>query len=391
MQNTKLPSMQQMNLQHKRVLIREDLNLPIQDGVITDATRLQRAIPTIRSAVQQGAKVMVLSHMGRPEAGTLSAQYSLALVAEALQKAVDFPVLFSRDWIDGVDVAAGSCVLCENVRFLKGEMQNDVALAQRMAALCDVFVMDAFASAHRAHASTVGVAKYAPVACAGPLLLAELDALQRALGQPQRPVLAIVGGAKVSSKMQALLNLLERVDAIIVGGGMANTFLKAAGMPVGASLYEEDWVEAARDFMHLAAEKGVKIPLPQDVVVAATLSAEAVPETKPVSQVQAHDKIFDIGPQSFTAYLPLVESAATIVWNGPLGVFELPAFAQGTLSLAQAVANSSAFSIAGGGDTLAALNQFGLSDQITYLSTGGGAFLEFLEGKKLPAVEALEQ
>lgn len=383
--------MTQLDLNAKRVLIREDLNVPLCEGKITDYTRIERAIPSLQQALSQGAKVRVMSHLGRPQEGIYDASLSLRPVAEALQKRLDYKVHFATDWIDGVCAAEGELVVCENVRFLLGEADNDPVLAQKMAALCDVFVMDAFATAHRAQASTVGVIEAAAVACAGPLLQAELTALSAALLAPKKPLCAIIGGAKVSSKMQVLINLLDRVDSMIVGGGMANTLLYAAGFPVADSLYEADWVDAAKDFLSAAAERGVALPLPVDVVVAAEIGEHVAATTKPITAVTGDDKILDIGPETIAQYRAQLAAAQTIVWNGPVGVFECSPFRAGTESIAQAVAVSDAFSIAGGGDTIAAINMFALADKISYISTGGGAFLEFLEAKPLPAVVALER
>ena len=383
-------NMRDLNLAQQRVLIREDLNVPLKDGAITDYTRIERAIPTLQAALQQSARVMVISHLGRPTAGQFAEEYSLRVVADDLARRLDFPVRFASDWLDGVECAPGELVVCENVRFNQGEKSNDPALAKKMAALCDVFVMDAFATAHRAEASTAGVTEFAPKACAGPLLLAEITALAQALTEPQRPLLAIVGGAKVSSKMQVLMNLLDKVDSLIVGGGMANTLLKASGLPVGASLYEPDWVGPAEKFLAAAKQRGIQVPLPTDVVVGTEISDDAQAHIKTVSAVDASDKIFDIGPDTQQVYVDLITRAKTIVWNGPVGVFEVAPYRQGTQRIAEAVAASSAYSIAGGGDTIAALNKFKCSTAISYISTGGGAFLEFLEGRVLPAVAALE-
>lgn len=383
--------MTELDLAGKRVLIREDLNVPVKDGRVTDDTRIVASLPTIRQAMQAGGRVMLLSHLGRPKEGEYDTAASLAPVAQRLSELLGTQVPVVRDWLDGVEVAPGQAVLCENVRFNAGEGKNDEQLARRMAALCDVFVMDAFGTAHRAQASTHGVAKYAPVACAGPLLSAELEALARALENPARPLVAIVGGSKVSTKLEVLETLAQKVDQLIVGGGIANTFLQAAGHPIGRSLTESDLVPKARAIMEQAAARGASIPLPVDVVVGKEFSETAKAETKPVDAVAADDMIFDIGPQSREQLNAIIARAGTIVWNGPVGVFEFDQFAGGTEALARAIAASPAFSIAGGGDTLAAVAKYRIGDQVGYISTGGGAFLEFLEGKQLPAVEILEQ
>lgn len=379
----------EINLHNKRVLIREDFNVPMHDGKITDDTRLRAALPTIEYALKQNAAVILMSHLGRPTESVFDAQFSLQPIAEKLSALLSKPVRFIPDWIDGIKINPGEIVLCENVRFLKGEKACDEALSKKMAALCDVFVMDAFATAHRAESSTAGVAKYAKKSCAGLLLDAELTALTKALTHPQKPVVAIVGGSKVSTKMAVLDALLDKVDTLIVGGGIANTLLAAKNFPVGASLIEKDWIDAAKKLLEKAVLKNVAIPLPVDVVVAKTFSADAVAEIKLVDAVSPDDMILDVGPQTAAQYAQIMQQAKTIVWNGPVGVFEFPAFAAGTKALADAIARSEAFSIAGGGDTLSAIAQFGIQDKISYLSTGGGAFLEFMEGKKLPGVEAL--
>lgn len=378
--------MRDLDLRGKRVLIREDLNVPMQNGAISDDTRLRAAVPTLRAALDAGAGVLVLSHLGRPGEGTVDPAYSLAPVAAALSALLDTEVRFAAAWIDGCEAPPGTITLCENVRFLDGEKADDDALARRMAALCDVFVNDAFATAHRAQASTHGVARHAPVACAGPLLAAELEALARALDNPARPVVAIVGGAKVSTKLELLESLITKVDALIVGGGIANTFLHAAGHGVGKSLCEPDMADIARRLI----DSGADIPIPQDTVCGTEFDAAAAGTVRPVDAIGADDMIMDLGPATLDAITALIRQAGTVVWNGPLGVFEFPAFAAGTERLARAIADSSAFSIAGGGDTLAAIAQFGVTKDISYISTGGGAFLEFLEGKTLPAVAMLE-
>ncbi|MBL4865123.1 MAG: phosphoglycerate kinase [Pseudomonadales bacterium] len=383
---TTVLKMSDLDLKGKRVLIREDLNVPVKDGVVTSDARIRAALPTIRLALESGAKVILLSHLGRPTEGEYNEEYSLAPVASHLSKLLNHEVALVKDWLDGVKINAGEVVLCENVRFNKGEKKNEEGLSRKMAALCDVYVMDAFGTAHRAQASTHGVAKYAPVACAGPLLTGELEALGKALTNPKKPVVAIVGGSKVSTKLTVLESLSKVVDKLIVGGGIANTFLAAAGYPVGQSLYEEDLLPQAKALI----EKG-GIPIPTDVVVAKEFSESAEAVLKPVSDVLEDDMILDIGPDTTKALAEILKSAKTIVWNGPVGVFEFDQFAEGTKGLSIAIAESEAFSIAGGGDTLAAVDKYGLADKISYISTGGGAFLEFLEGKKLPAVAVLEE
>lgn len=391
MQTKPLLKMSDLELADKRVLIREDLNVPLDKGVITHDERITRALPTLKAALAANARVIVLSHLGRPKAGNFDAKFSLEPVASALSEKLGQDVLLVKEWLDGIDVAPGQLVLCENVRFNAGEKENDIALSQRMAALCDIFVMDAFATAHRTQASTVGIATYAPIACAGPLLCSELDALSHALDNPKRPLTAIVGGSKVSTKIHLLDALLEKVDQLIVGGGIANTFLKAKGYPIGQSLYEPDWVSRASALLERAKEKGVAIPLPEDVVVAKALSAESPATTKSLEAVDETDCIVDVGPKTVKNYPDWMANAGTIVWNGPVGVFEIEAFSQGTRALGAAIAASQAYSLAGGGDTLAALDKFGIMGQISYISTGGGAFLAFLEGTPLPAITALEK
>ena len=383
-------AMTNLDLAGRRVLIREDLNVPVKDGEVTSDARLRAALPTLRRAVRAGARVMVMSHLGRPEEGAPNPDYSLAPVARRLGELLGREVRLAEDWLDGVDVEAGEIVLCENVRFLEGEKADDEALARRIAALCDIFVMDAFGTAHRAQASTHGVARFAPVACAGPLLAAELEALGKALAQPARPLVAVVGGSKVSTKLGVLEALSERVDRLIAGGGIANTFIAAAGYEVGASLYEPDLVGQAARIRDTVRRRGGDAPIPSDVVVADTPRDSAVATVKAVDEVVAGDMILDIGPETARTYREALDSAGTVVWNGPVGVFELEPFAAGTRELAQAIARSPAFSIAGGGDTLAAIDAFGVTEQVSYVSTGGGAFLEFLEGKTLPAIAALE-
>lgn len=382
--------MSDLDLSGKRVLIREDLNVPIADGKITSEQRILAALPTIRAALDQGAAVMVTSHLGRPNEGEFSPENSLAPVAERLSALLGRAVPLRRDWIDGVDVAPDELVLLENCRMNVGESKDDPVLAKKYAALCDIFVMDAFGTAHRAQASTHGVIKEAKVACGGPLLMAELDALTRALHAPARPLLAIVAGSKVSTKLQLLDSLLEKVDQLIVGGGIANTFLAARGYPVGKSLHEADLLDAARTILDKAKARGAQIPLPTDVVVAPAFSADAPATIKPVDAVTDDDMILDIGPDTAAAYATRIAKAGTVLWNGPVGVFEFDAFGAGTRAVAEAIAASNAFSIAGGGDTLAAIDKYGIADEVSYISTGGGAFLEFCEGKTLPAVAALE-
>ncbi|ABI58182.1 phosphoglycerate kinase [Alkalilimnicola ehrlichii MLHE-1] len=382
--------MTDLDLKGKRVLIREDLNVPLKEGKVADDTRIRASLPTIRHALESGARVMLLSHLGRPKEGEPDPAASLRPVAEHLATLLGQEVPLAEDWLDGVEVAEGQAVLCENVRFNVGEKANDEALAKRMAALCDVYVMDAFGTAHRAQASTHGVGQYAPVACAGPLLAAELEALGKALEAPARPMTAIVGGSKVSTKLDVLETLSEKVDQLIVGGGIANTFIAAAGHPVGKSLYEADLVDKARQLMDTARANGGEIPVPTDVVVGREFSADTQAVVKRVDEVDDEDMIFDIGPETAQRYAGMMREAGTIVWNGPVGVFEFDQFGEGTRKLGEAIAESDGFSIAGGGDTVAAVEKYGLADRISYISTGGGAFLEFLEGKTLPAVAMLE-
>jgi len=382
--------MSEQDLAGKRVLIRADLNVPVRDGRVTSDARIVATLPTVKQALQKGAAIILLSHLGRPTEGQYAEEFSLKPVADHLGGLLGREVRLLRDWLDGVDVKPGEVVLCENVRFNKGEKKDNEDLARRMAALCDVFVMDAFGTAHRAEASTHGVARFARIACAGPLLVAELEALGKALREPKRPVVAIVGGSKVSTKLSVLENLVTRVDTLIVGGGIANTFIAAAGHAVGKSLHEAELVAEARR-LALPGPGRARIPLPTDVVVASEFSESAQPVSRPVSGVQPGEMILDIGPTTAAAYAAIVRDAGTIVWNGPVGVFEIEQFGAGTRQLAAAVAASPAFSIAGGGDTLAALDKYGLTSRISYVSTGGGAFLEFLEGKTLPAVAILEE
>jgi phosphoglycerate kinase len=382
--------MADLDLRDKRVLIREDLNVPVEGGVISSDARIRAAVPSLRAAVSAGARVIVMSHLGRPQEGEFSAEDSLAPVAVRLGELLGQSVRLQRDWLDGVECAPGEVVLCENVRFNKGEKKDDEVLARRMAALSDVFVMDAFGTAHRAEASTHGVARFAPIACAGPLLVGELDALSRALARPARPLVAIVAGSKVSTKLTVLESLLGKVDKLIVGGGIANTFLAANGIAVGKSLHEPDMLDTARALLGQAVARGAEIPLPTDVVVAEEFSPTAVATVRPVGEVRPHELILDIGPQTAARFAGLLAGAGTILWNGPVGVFEFDQFGGGTETLAKAIAASPAFSLAGGGDTLAAIEKYGVAGGISYISTGGGAFLEFVEGKTLPAVAMLE-
>jgi phosphoglycerate kinase len=386
----KVLRMMDLDLRGKRVLIREDLNVPLQDGIVSSDARIRAALPTIRHALDKRAKVFILSHLGRPEEGKVDESLSLKPVAVRLSELLGKAVPLRRDWLDGIDCEAGSAVLCENVRFNKGEKKDDPALARRMADLCDVFVMDAFGTAHRAEASTHGVVKFAKSACAGPLLVGELDALERALEKPARPLVAIVAGSKVSTKLTVLESLLAKVDKLIVGGGIANTFLAAAGVTVGKSLYEPELLDVARRLTTQARERGAEIALPTDVVVAKELAATAHADVRPVHEVRPDERILDIGPDTAERLSDMLQSAGTIIWNGPVGVFEFEQFGEGTRAIAQAIARSKAFSLAGGGDTLAAIEKYKVEDGISYISTGGGAFLEFVEGKKLPAVAALE-
>lgn len=382
--------MTDLDLSGKRVLIRQDLNVPIENGRITSEQRITASLPTLKRALEQGAAVMVTSHLGRPKEGVWSEADSLAPVAQRLSELLGREVPLVRDWVDGVDVQPGQLVLLENCRMNVGEGKDDEALSKKYAALCDVFVMDAFGTAHRAQASTHGVIRFAPVAAGGPLLMAELDALAQALDAPAKPLLAIVAGSKVSTKLELLANLVGKVDQLIVGGGIANTFIAAAGYNVGKSLYEPDLLGTAKKIVADAKARGADIPLPVDVVTAKQFMPDAVAEVKAVDAVAEDDLILDIGPQTAAQYAQLIEKAGTVVWNGPVGVFEFEAFSKGTEALARAIAGSKAFSIAGGGDTLAAVDKFDIAGDVSYISTGGGAFLEFLEGKTLPAVAALD-
>lgn len=381
-------NMVDLELAGKRVLIREDLNVPVADGAVSSDARIRAALPSIQAALDAGAAVMLMSHLGRPTEGQFDEQFSLQPVADRLGALLQRDVPLLRDWIDGVEIAAGDIVLLENVRFLRGEKSCDAALSKKMADLCDVFVMDAFGTAHRAQASTYGVAEYAPVACAGPLLSAELAALGKALTNPARPMVAIVGGSKVSTKLTVLDALANIVDTLIVGGGIANTFIAAAGQNVGKSLYEPDMLDIARKLAANVDDRA-NIPVPTDVVVATEFAAHATATVKGVDAVKDDELILDIGPQTAAEFAKILQAAGTIIWNGPVGVFEFDAFGEGTRVLSQAIADSAAFSVAGGGDTLAAIDKYGVAERISYISTGGGAFLEFVEGKTLPAVEIL--
>ena len=381
-----LKLMTDLDLTDRRVLIRQDLNVPIKDGQVTSAARIKASLPTIRLALQAGAKVIVMSHLGRPSEGSVTSEHSLEPVAQFMSEQLGKPVNLVEHWREGIDLTGSDVVMLENVRFNKGEKDNDDDLAKAYAELCDIFVMDAFGTAHRAQASTHGVAKYASIACAGPLLAKELDALAYALATPKKPIAAIVGGSKVSTKLMVLENLADKVDQLIVGGGIANTFLAAAGKPVGMSLYEPDLIPAAQALMAKTS-----IPLPTDVVVGKVFSESAEAVVKLVDEVACDDMIFDIGPQTADQLAKLMVSMGTIIWNGPVGVFEFAQFGGGTETLANAIAASNGFSIAGGGDTLAAVDKYAIADKISYISTGGGAFLEYVEGKELPAVTILEQ
>ncbi len=382
--------MADLDLAGKRVLIRQDLNVPLKDGAVADDTRIRASLPTIKLALEAGAKVMLMSHLGRPTEGQYAEEFSLAPVARHLAALLGKEVRLEKNWLDGVNVGTGEVVLCENVRFNTGEKKDDDALSQQMAKLCDIYVMDAFGTAHRAQASTHGVAKYAPVACAGPLLSGELEALGKALDNPARPMVAIVGGSKVSTKLTVLESLSKIVDQLIVGGGIANTFIAAAGHNVGKSLYEADLIDTCKKLTASAEIEGRSIPVPSDVVCAKEFAETADATLMATADVQDDDMIFDIGPNSAAELAEIIKNAGTIVWNGPVGVFEFDQFGEGTKAIAMAIAESKAFSIAGGGDTLAAVAKYNISDDVSYISTGGGAFLEFLEGKELPAVAMLE-
>jgi phosphoglycerate kinase len=383
-------NMTELDLSGKRLLIRQDLNVPLKDGVVADDTRIRASLPTIKKALKAGAKVMLMSHLGRPTEGEYDQAFSLAPVARHLSALLGQDVRLEQDWLEGVELAEGEVVLCENVRFNVGEKSDDEALSRKMAALCDIYVMDAFGTAHRAQASTHGVGKYAPIACAGPLLAGELEALAKALDNPARPMVAIVGGSKVSTKLTVLESLSKVVDQLIVGGGIANTFIAAAGNNVGKSLYEADLIDTCNKLTAEARARGGDIPVPTDVVCGKEFSESAEATLKDTADVEDDDMIFDIGPQSSQALAGILKNAGTIVWNGPVGVFEFDQFGEGTKAISMAIAESDAFSIAGGGDTLAAVAKYKISDDVSYISTGGGAFLEFLEGKELPAVAMLE-
>ena len=381
--------MADLDLAGKRVLIREDLNVPVKDGQVTSDQRITAALPTIKSALKNGAALMLMSHLGRPKEGVWTEEDSLAPVAKRLSELLGFDVPLIKDWLDGVQVAPGKAVLLENCRMNIGEAKDDETLSKKYAALCDIFVMDAFGTAHRAQASTHGVIAQAKIACGGPLLMAELDALAKALQNPARPMIAIVAGSKVSTKLELLSNLVGKVDQLIVGGGIANTFIAAMGYDVGKSLCEHDLLDIATKIMSDAKARGAGIPIPTDVVVAPNFAADAPATTKQVNEVNSDDMILDIGPDTAARYAAMIKNAGSVIWNGPVGVFEFDAFGKGTEVLAKAIAQSNAFSIAGGGDTLAAVDKYGVEAGISYISTGGGAFLEFCEGKQLPAVTAL--
>lgn len=386
-----IPKMSDLDLKGKKVLIREDFNVPVKNGQITSDIRIRAALPTIKKALKAGAKVMLMSHLGRPVEGSDNEAFSLAPVAECLTKLLKTDVPLIQDWLDGIDMGDADVVLLENVRFNKGETANNVELSKKMATLCDVFVMDAFATSHRMEASTYGVVKYAKEACAGPLLMSELTTLLKIMDKPAHPVIAIVGGSKVSTKLALLESLVKKVDGLIIGGGIANTFLAAQGYEVGRSLHEPDLIDEAERLTIEAQERDAVIPLPEDVVVAERLSEDTIPEIRMVSEIEENEKIFDIGPETIEVFTDLIKKAKTILWNGPVGAFEIEAFEEGTKSLANAIAESKAFKVAGGGDTLAAIEKYGINSKIDYISTGGGAFLTVLEGKTLPVIEALEE
>lgn len=380
-----------LKLKGKRVLIREDLNVPLKNGTISSDVRIRAALPTIKLALKAGAKVMIMSHLGRPEEGVFDEQFSLAPIAASLSKLLKIEVPLISNWLNGFSMEEHSIILLENVRFLKGEMENNADLAQKIAKLCDVFVMDAFATAHRNEASTCGVIQYAPIACAGLLLANELDALTKIMHEPKHPVVAIVGGSKVSTKLNLLDSLSQKVDTLIVGGGIANTFIAAEGYSIGKSLCEPDLIDEAERLVQTAKKRNASIPVPTDVIVGERLTDDAESSVRLVSQVDDKEKIYDIGPDTIKQWVSLIKKAKTILWNGPVGAFEIEQFSQGTLAIAKAVAESNGFSVAGGGDTLAAIELYKLADKIDYISTGGGAFLAFLEGKPLPAITALEK
>ena len=385
-----IKKMADLDLKGKRILIRQDLNVPVKDGQVTSDIRIRASLPAVKLALESGAAVMLMSHLGRPTEGEFDPEASLQPVANRLSELLDKPVRLEKNWIDGIEISPGEVVLCENVRFNIGEKANSPELGKKMAALCDIFVMDAFGTAHRAQASTHSVIEHARIACAGPLLSTELDALGKSLNNPASPVIAIVGGSKVSTKLTVLETLSKKVDQLIVGGGIANTFIAAAGYPVGKSLYEADLIDDAKALIAAAKASNSDIPVPVDVVCAKEFSDTAVATIKKVSEIADDDMVLDIGPETAKQYAAILNSAKTIVWNGPVGVFEIDQFAEGTKTLALAIADSDAFSIAGGGDTLAAIDKYAIKDKISYTSTGGGAFLEFLEGKELPAIAALE-
>lgn len=383
--------MSDVKLKGKKVLIRQDLNVPLKNGAITSDIRIRACLPTIKKALKAGAKVMIMSHLGRPGEGTYDEQFSLAPIATHLSKLLQMDVPLISHWINGVTIDDHSVVLLENVRFNSGETDNSPELSKKMAALCDVFVMDAFATAHRKEASTCGVIDYAPIACAGPLLVEELEALTSIMENPKHPVVAIVGGSKVSTKLKLLESLVKKVDCLIVGGGIANTFIAAEGCTVGKSLHEPDLIDEAERLTVEAKQRGAEIPIPTDVIVGEKLSNDSESSVRLISQIDDNEKIYDIGPDTAKKFASIIKKAKTILWNGPVGAFEVEQFSKGTETLARAIADSSAFSVAGGGDTLAAIELFGITDDISYISTGGGAFLSFLEGKKLPAIAALEE
>ncbi|OAI48135.1 phosphoglycerate kinase [Gammaproteobacteria bacterium SCGC AG-212-F23] len=383
--------MSDLKLKNKRVLIREDLNVPLKNGSITSDIRIRAAIPTIKAALKAGAKVMIMSHLGRPTEGTFDPQYSLAPIAASLSKLLKMDVPLITHWVNGVDMSNHSVVLLENVRFNNGETDNSPALSEKMAKLCDVFVMDAFATAHRAESSTCGIIQYAPLSCAGPLLINELDILHKIMLKPARPVVAIVGGSKVSTKLTLLDKLAQKVDTLIVGGGIANTFIAAEGHTVGKSLYEPDLIDEAERLTLEAKKRNASIPVPTDVVVSEKFSEDAESSIRLVSQIDDNEKIFDIGPDTTKEFADIIKKAKTILWNGPVGAFEVEQFSEGTRGIAKAIAESKGFSVAGGGDTLAAIEKYGVANKISYISTGGGAFLAFLEGEPLPAITALEE
>lgn len=384
-------TMSDLKLKDKRVLIREDLNVPLKNGEITSDVRIRAAIPTIKLALKAGAKVMIMSHLGRPEEGAFDEHFSLEPVARRLAELLKMEIPLVRNWTNGFSMGKNKIVILENVRFNHGESDNSPELSKKMAALCDVFVMDAFATAHREEASTCGITQFAPIACAGPLLTQELDALNAILKKPKRPIVAIVGGSKVSTKLALLDSLSQKVDTLIIGGGIANTFIAAQGYTVGKSLYEPDLIDEAERLTENAKKRGADIPIPSDIIVAEKLSDDAESSIRLLSQVDDSEKILDIGPDTVKQFTSIIKKAKTILWNGPVGAFEVEQFSKGTEAIAKAIAESKGYSVAGGGDTLAAIDKYGIADDIDYISTGGGAFLTFLEGKKLPAIVALEE